>query len=47
MHGRAKKAIREITEAENKGEAKETVNGFEQEFGVKWPKAVAKVTNEE
>jgi transposase-like protein len=47
VHGRAKKAIREISEAENKAEAKEALKGFEEEFGVKWPKAVAKVTNEE
>ncbi|MEJ7871328.1 MAG: IS256 family transposase [Rubrobacteraceae bacterium] len=47
VHGRAKKAIREITEAENKTEAKKAVKEFEGEFGVKWPKAVAKVTGEE
>jgi putative transposase len=47
VHGRAKKAIREITEAENKAEAKKAVKEFAQEFGVKWPKAVEKVTNDE
>jgi len=47
VHGRAKKAIREITEAENKTEAKKAVKEFEGEFGVKWPKAEAKVTGEE
>jgi putative transposase len=47
VHGRAKKAIREITEAENKAEAKKALKEFEGEFGVKWPKAVEKVTNDE
>jgi len=47
VHGRAKKAIKEITEAENKTEAKKAVKEFEGEFGVKWPKAVEKVTSEE
>jgi hypothetical protein len=47
VHGRVKKAVREKTEAENKAEAKEVLKGFEEEFGVKWPRAVAKVTNEE
>jgi transposase-like protein len=47
VHGRAKKAIREITEAENKTEAKKAVKEFEGEFGVKWPKALEKVTSEE
>jgi putative transposase len=47
VHERAKKAIREITEAENKAKARKAVKEFEGEFGVKWPKAVAKVTNDE
>jgi putative transposase len=47
VHGRAKKAIKEITEAENKAEARKAVKQFEGEFGVKWPRAVAKVTNDE
>ena len=38
---RCKKAIREITEVENKAEATEAVKKFAQEFGTKWPKAVA------
>src|SRR5213596_1680610 len=44
VHGRAKKAIKEITQAENKAEAKKAVKGFAREFGTKWPKAVEKVT---
>ncbi len=47
VHGRAKKAIKEITEAENKTEAKKAVKEFEGEFGVKWPKAAAKIVSEE
>ncbi|HZC19541.1 MAG TPA: IS256 family transposase, partial [Rubrobacteraceae bacterium] len=35
VHGRAKKALHEITEAENKAEAKKAVKGFVKEFGVK------------
>jgi putative transposase len=47
VHGRAKKAIHEITEAENKAEAKKAIKGFAGEFGVKWPKAAAKITEDE
>jgi putative transposase len=47
VHGRAKKAIKEITEAENKTEASKAVKEFEREFGAKWPKASAKIISEE
>ena len=47
VHSRAKGAIHEITEAENKKEAKKAIKGFAKEFGVKWPKAVAKIEDEE
>jgi transposase-like protein len=47
VHKRAKKAIKEITEAENKAEAKKAVKEFEGEFGAKWPKAVKKILSEE
>jgi putative transposase len=43
VHSRAKRAIREITEAENKGEARKAVEAFSGEFGTKWPKAVKKI----
>lgn len=46
VHGRAKKAIHEITEAENKQEAERAIKEFACEFGVKWPKAVEKITSE-
>lgn len=47
VHPRAKAAIREITEAESKKEAQRAVEAFASEFGVKWPKAVAKITSEQ
>jgi transposase-like protein len=47
VHTRARSAIREITEAENKAEARKAIKEFAGEFGVKWPKAVAKVTEDE
>ena len=46
-HGRAKKAIKEITEAENKAHAKKAVKEFALEFGTKWPKAAAKIVEDE
>jgi transposase-like protein len=46
VHSRAKAAIREITEAENKKEAERAVKEFASEFGVKWPKASEKITSE-
>jgi len=45
-HRRAKKAIKEITEAENKAEAHKAMKEFASEFGRKWPKAVAKIEGE-
>jgi putative transposase len=47
VQGRAKKAIKEITEAENKAEAKKAIKEFVKEFGTKWPKAVKKITDDE
>jgi hypothetical protein len=47
VHGRDKKAIHEITEAENKAEAKKTIKEFGEEFGVKWPKANEKIVCDE
>jgi putative transposase len=46
IHGRAKVAIKEITEAENKREAKRAIEEFACEFGTKWPKAVSKITDD-
>ena len=41
VHRAAKKAIREITEAENKAHAEDAIRAFAAEFGTKWPKAIA------
>jgi transposase-like protein len=46
VHRRAKGAIHEITEAENKQEARKAIEVFAAEFGVKWPKAVEKISSE-
>jgi putative transposase len=46
VHPRAKKAIHEITEAENKTQAKKAIKEFSQEFGTKWPKAAKKIEEE-
>ena len=46
LHRRAKKAIHEITEADNKKEAGRAVERFRTEFGAKRPKAVAKIEDE-
>ena len=42
-----KKAIREITEAENKAEAGKAIEEFVAEFGVRRPKAVERITDDE
>ena len=41
VHRRAKAAIKEITEAENKAEATKAIEALAAEFSAKWPKAVA------
>jgi putative transposase len=46
VHGRAKAAIKEITEAENKTEATKAIEAFAGEFGAKWPKAVSKIIDD-
>ena len=46
VHGRAKVAIKEITEAENKNEAVKAIEAFTSEFGAKWPRAVAKIVDD-
>lgn len=46
VHSRAKAAIHEITCAENKKEAEKAIEEFASEFGMKWPKAVAKIADE-
>ena len=46
MHPRAKRALHEITAAEHKAQAELALDGFVEEFGVKWPKAAAKLTDD-
>ncbi len=46
IHARAKVAIKEITEAEDKKHAERAIEAFASEFSAKWPKAVAKITGE-
>jgi transposase-like protein len=46
-HRRAKKAIKEITQAENKAQAKKAIKEFAKEFGTKWPKAAKKIVGDE
>ncbi len=46
VHKRAKRSIREITEAENKAYAEKAIKEFEEEFAKKWPKAAAKISEE-
>lgn len=47
VHGRAKAAIREITEAEDKAHARLAVEAFSEEFGFKWPRAAERITKDE
>lgn len=46
VHGRAKAAIKEITEAEDKAHAETAIKEFADEFSKKWPKAVAKIEDD-
>jgi putative transposase len=43
---RAKKAICEITEAEDRAHAERAIEAFASEFSAKWPKAVAKIVGQ-
>jgi putative transposase len=46
VHPRAKAAIKEITEAEDKSHAEAAIEAFASEFSAKWPKAVVKIVDE-
>jgi putative transposase len=46
VHSRAKAAIREITEAEDKSHAENAIKEFSMEFSAKWPKAVEKIVSD-
>lgn len=45
-HPGAKKALAEITGAEDRDHALKAARAFEADYGAKWPKAVAKITDE-
>ena len=45
-HPAAKKALAEIYNAEDKTHARAAAKAFEREFGAKWPKATAKITDD-
>ncbi len=46
VHPRAKAAIKEITEAEDKAHAGRAIEAFASEFSAKWPRAVAKIVED-
>jgi len=46
VHAAARRALAEITAAEDRVHAERAIEAFATEFGVKWPKAVAKVTDD-
>jgi len=46
MQPQARRAIAEITNAENKAEAELAVDRFAAEFGARWPKAVDKILSD-
>jgi putative transposase len=46
VHSRAKAAIKEITCAEDRKHAEAAIEAFADEFGKKWPKAVAKLVDD-
>ena len=47
VQGAAKRAIFEITNAENKDAATHAIGVFADEFGARWPKAVAKIVDDQ
>ena len=46
VHAGARRALNEIILAEDRGHAERAIEAFAADYGVKWPKAVAKVTGE-
>jgi transposase-like protein len=46
VHGGARRALNEIILAEDRSHAERAIDAFAADDGVKWPKAVAKVTSE-
>jgi transposase-like protein len=46
IHAGARRALNEIILAEDRGHAEHAIDAFAADYGIKWPKAVAKVTGE-
>ena len=46
VHPAARKALAEIRDAEDRAHAETAIKAFAAEFGVKWPKATAKITDD-
>src|SRR5215204_1516305 len=46
IHAGARRALNEIIMAEDRSHAERAIEGFAADYGIKWPKAVAKVTGE-
>src|SRR4249920_3413959 len=46
VHAGARKALNEIIQAEDLQHARAAIDAFARDYGVKWPKAVAKVTDD-
>jgi putative transposase len=46
IHAGARRALNEIAQAEGRAHAERAIDGFAADYGIKWPKAVAKVTGE-
>jgi transposase-like protein len=46
VHAGARRALNEIIGAEDRGHAERAIDAFAADYGVKWPKAVARVTGE-
>jgi hypothetical protein len=46
VHPAARRALNEILAAEDRSHAERAIQAFAAAFGVKWPKAVAKVTDD-
>ena len=46
VHAGARKALTEIIQAEDRDHAGRAIEAFARDYGVKWPKAVAKITDD-
>ena len=46
VHAGARRALNEIAQAEGRAHAERAIEGFARDYGTKWPKAVAKITDD-